>query len=423
MGRNDTYAWSVPQVAIPGMSGTSDMTLLAFLFGDIATPTESLPVTLGPNSSGVSSSISVGDGTSKVLRYRINLNGTRYIGGSSLISATPTVVVGRQRYNVEQALFVSGIKDPIVGNFTGANTGPAYFGAYSGGSKTRVLLSAVWARALSDDEIRSVSENPWQIFAPRETRLFMPASAVGSTLNASASGTAQASGAASLSATVALAGVGVSVATGAASAAVNIPLSAVGLSGAGGSANAQAAVTISATALAQASAQAGLSASVLLAGAAAAKLTGNATLAAQLTALASGAAATTGTAHLTGSAPGELAADGDAVAGGSAVLQVTVGLQATGAAQAGGLANAQTGAAGSISAAGAAVADGVASTSLLVMLTAAGFVRAMGTGYARFDVAVNDFQNVSSNPKYIVRARPRHYTMAAARRNYTVGAL
>lgn len=256
---------------------------------------------------------------------------------------------------------------------------------------------------------------------PYVSRLFVPLAA--GVLTASASGAAQSNGAAALATSVALSAVGVSVAGGSAAAAASIPLAAAGFSVAGGAANALATVTISATALAQAAGQAGLSASVLIAAAGAAQVAGNAALAAQLTALASGAATAAGTAHLTGSAPGELAAHGNAVVGGSAVLQVTVGLQATGTGRASGAANAQSGAAGAISAAGGAVADGVASTSLLVTLTAAGFVQAMGTGFARFDVAVDDFQSVTSNPKYIVRAAPRHYTVPAARRNYTVGAL
>lgn len=180
LGRNGG-AWSLTQRPISGIAATSDMTMLAFMYGDSTVLTESNPVTTGQSAAAISSSICVGDGTTKALRYRIYLGATRYAGGSYVIPAKPTVVIGRQRYGVEQALFVDGEKDPITGSYTGAISGVTHFGSYNGNASTRVLLSAIWARALSDEEIRSISANPWQIFAPRETRLFVPVSAGGQT--------------------------------------------------------------------------------------------------------------------------------------------------------------------------------------------------------------------------------------------------
>ena len=185
LGRNGA-AWSLTQRPISGIATTSDMTILAFMYGDSTVLTESTPVTTGQSAAGVSSSICVGDGTTKALRYRIYLGATRYVGGSSVIPAKPTVVIGRQRYGIEQALFVGGEKDPITGSYTGAISGVTHFGSYNGNASTRVLLSALWARALSDEEIRSISANPWQIFSPRETRLFVTASS--GSANATASG-------------------------------------------------------------------------------------------------------------------------------------------------------------------------------------------------------------------------------------------
>lgn len=175
LGRNGG-AWSLTQRPISGIATTSDMTILAFMYGDSTVLTESNPVTTGQSAAGISSAICVGNGTAKSLRYRIYLGATRYVGGSSVIPSKPTVVVGRHRYGIEQALFVGGEKDPITGSYTGAISGATHFGCYNGNASTRILLSAVWARALSDEEIRSISENPWQIFSPRETRLFVTAS-------------------------------------------------------------------------------------------------------------------------------------------------------------------------------------------------------------------------------------------------------
>lgn len=223
LGR-ETFNWSLPQRPVFGVPATSDMTMLVFMYGDSSVLTESQPVSTGQNAASLSSSISVGDGTTKALRYRIYLGGTRYAGGSSVIPAEPTVVVGRQRYGVEQALFVGGEKDPVTTSFTGGHSGVTHFGCYSGNALTKVLLSALWARALSDAEIRSLSENPWQIFAPRETRLFVTASS--GAINGSASGsfspvsitpqTAGASGSASASGS--LASISITPATATASA-------------------------------------------------------------------------------------------------------------------------------------------------------------------------------------------------------------
>lgn len=184
-GRKD-FDWGVAQKPVPPVAITSDMTLLSFIYGDSTSLSESQPVTTGQNAAAVSSAISVGNGTTKALRYRIYLNGTRYAGGSFTIPATPTVVVGRHRYGIEQALFVGGNKDPITANFTGPSLGVTHFGSYAGNKATFLLLSAFWERALSDIEIKSLSDNPWQIFAPRETYVFPEI--VGGGINATGSG-------------------------------------------------------------------------------------------------------------------------------------------------------------------------------------------------------------------------------------------
>lgn len=254
-----------------------------------------------------------------------------------------------------------------------------------------IVFAAAWNRRLSAVEIKSVSENPWQIFEAEEDHRFVPAAGSGSTLNAAASGGATTSGTASLAAQVALAAIGVSSASGAGNLSASIPLSAAGLSVSDGSADASATVTLSAADLAQAAGQAGLSASVLLAGAGAAQAAGNATLAAQLNALAAGAAQAGGSANLTGGAPGALSASGGAAAAGSAVLSVTVGLVAAGSAQAGGIANGQADSPGSISASGGAQSAGSATWAATISITAAGFIQAMGSGQWATTVSLSAF--------------------------------
>lgn len=180
IGRNGS-TWSLTQRSIAPISTSSDVTILAFMFGGSTVATESQPVSTGQNAGALSSAITIGDGTAKTLRFRNYLGATKYTGGSFIVPDGPVVVVGRQKYNVEQALFVGGEKDPITTAFTGANPGYGFFGGYSGNASTKVLLQAIWRRALSDEEIRSLSDNPWQIFASRETRIFVPLAAGGAT--------------------------------------------------------------------------------------------------------------------------------------------------------------------------------------------------------------------------------------------------
>lgn len=56
------------------------------------------------------------------------------------------------------------------------NLGAASDGAAASGA--RIYGAFVWNRALSDAEIRAVSENPWQLFRPIQRRVWVPGSAL-----------------------------------------------------------------------------------------------------------------------------------------------------------------------------------------------------------------------------------------------------
>lgn len=66
-------------------------------------------------------------------------------------------------------------------------TGDFYIGQHKGTGATgwqgALHLCAIFNRALSDAEIKSLSDNPWQIFSPVRTPIFVPLGAVGSTAN------------------------------------------------------------------------------------------------------------------------------------------------------------------------------------------------------------------------------------------------
>lgn len=344
-----------------------------------------------------------------------------------------------------------------------------------------VLLAAFWLRALEEEELRSLNNNPWQLFRADPVRIYsLPSSGTEQAL--AASGTATASATAQLAASIALAGVGVALASGsgtlsgaqsapiaadgAATAAgsaaprIDIALSAMGLavatgtatpdaatagslaaSGAAtatGSAGPVASVTISAAGLAQAAATAGLSADILRAGAGAAQAAGNAALAAQLAALAQGAAQASGTAAITGSEAGQLAAYGSAQALGSAALTLQVRLEVTGRAQAQGAATLDTGSAGELAGSGSAQAQGAAQVAATVVLTGAGFAQAMGVGYLVVQVDLAAMGSVQaagsaapvdaealvliSMARWRVDAAGRRFAVDAAGRRYEVWA-
>lgn len=255
-----------------------------------------------------------------------------------------------------------------------------------------------------------VDGDPWPSSGAWDIGFDYFVSSGGSTQAISASGGAQASGTASASANVALAGVDLAAASGAASASASVAMSAIdyavaggaadisagavgnlaasGSSQAGGAAQPVANVTISAAGLAQAAGLAGLSVDVLRAGAGAASAAGNAALAATLSALASGAAQAGGSATVSGGAAGSVDAAGGAQSGGAAGLVATVRFTASDGATAGGSAAISGGSAGDVAASGSAQAGGVAQVSVGVSITAAGFVRAMGAGYMVLQVPI-----------------------------------
>ena len=261
------------------------------------------------------------------------------------------------------------------------------------GTKEKVYLALAFNRVLSGAEIKSLSDNPWQIFAPLRRHLYVPATS--GVLNASASGLAQAGGSANIATQVALAAVGLSSASGSAGASVAVPLSAVGFAVSDGTANAVATVTISAAGLAQA----------------------------------------VGSANLSGGAAGALDAAGQAQASGSATLNVTITLNATGGSQASGSASLSGGAPGQIAAVGGAQAGGSAQVVAMVAISAAGYAQAMASGQLSIQIPLTAFggaiaagsahltqpgSELESHPRFMVYASPRQFTAAAFPRHYTI---
>lgn len=311
---------------------------------------------------------------------------------SSSALSVGKVYVGAYTSKVgRQELFLNGISQGTTASATTHSQALNRF--VSGANNNPIALFVTFSRVLSDAEIKALSDNPWQIFAPIRRHIYVPATS--GVLNAAADGAAQAGGSANISTQVALAAVGLSSASGSAGLSTAIPLSAAGFAVSGGTANAVATVRISAAGLAQAA----------------------------------------GSANLSGGAAGALNAAGQAQASGSAVLNVTVTLNATGSSQASGSASLNGGAPGQIAAVGGAQAGGAAQIKATVAITAAGYAQAMASGQLSIQIPLTAFggaiavgsahltqpgNELESHPRFMIYASPRRFAAVAPHRRYTI---
>lgn len=156
------------------VSGSSDMTLLSVFFPATGV-SETFPGNVGQISNAMSFGLSVGNGTTNVIRGRCYLSGTRYFGGSTTITDfnKPIVAVTRQKVGVEQALFVNGVKDPTTTAFAGATFNTVNIGVVGAGANQAQFLVGLWGRALSDTEIWDLAQDPYQIFHRPNRRIWV----------------------------------------------------------------------------------------------------------------------------------------------------------------------------------------------------------------------------------------------------------
>jgi hypothetical protein len=156
------------------VSGSSDMTLLSVFFPATGV-SETFPGNVGQTSNAISFGLSVGNGTTNVIRGRCYLSGTRYFGGSTTITDfnKPIVAVTRQKVGVEQALFVNGVKDPTTTAFAGATFNTQNIGVVGAGANQAQFLVGLWGRALSDTEIWDLAQDPYQIFHRPNRRIWV----------------------------------------------------------------------------------------------------------------------------------------------------------------------------------------------------------------------------------------------------------
>lgn len=156
--------------------GTSTASITMLQIGLISANTaQTCPFSLSHNGASNTFTIEHSDGiTAGKVRGRVYIGGYQYCGGSTTLPVGSVyVAVLRHTNGVGQALWLNGLKDAATTSATGATLGNTYYGAYTSISEYG-LLNAVWNRALSDAEIKSLSENPWQIFQPTNRAIVVP---------------------------------------------------------------------------------------------------------------------------------------------------------------------------------------------------------------------------------------------------------
>ena len=137
---------------------------------------------LGQAAGGSQLRISIGDGTTAgVVRAEAYIGGgNRVFGGSfTLPVGSDYIAIARHKNGVLQDLWVNGIQDPATLSQAGNFIGLGYFGRQGALTGTPIFLAATWQRALSDQEIRDFSLNPWQIFRPVQRRVYFDMGAGG----------------------------------------------------------------------------------------------------------------------------------------------------------------------------------------------------------------------------------------------------
>ena len=208
-GRSTEFTRSSTQ----GISvGTSDafnpaaITLLSiYTPKSLATASAHMLFSRDDNSLGRAFSLDMHWNTGFGVRYYVAGGGT--VGTNELRSGVSSLVgkryvIAARQIGSSAALFVDGTLASSSAAFTvkPSATGDTRIGirTYSGSNEAAdgfIPLSLMWNRALSDSEIRSISQKPWQIFKPIPRRIFAEVSAGGGGVTITANiGQATASG-------------------------------------------------------------------------------------------------------------------------------------------------------------------------------------------------------------------------------------
>lgn len=249
-----------------------------------------------------------------------------------------------------------------------------------------LLLGLVWTRALSNAELRSLQENPWQVFEDEEITISVGAGPSGAVM-LEAIAAAQASATATMLHGVSLAGAALSVSSSSASLAHGVPLAANAASQASSAAAMSHTVPLSATATGQASSSGQITLQISFAANAIAQALATAAVSLGKPLAATAAGQASGAASLATAAGGSavnLAAAAAGQAAGTATLSLSIALSAAAVAQAG----SSAAFAGHAALAAAAIANAQASAALSVGKPLAGAAAGQAASSATLAVTV-----------------------------------
>ena len=118
------------------------------------------------------------------VRSDTNSTGNASSGASNAAVGRPQTLAGQYVSNSQRSIWIDGVKKSTNSTSLASTLTPDFV-SYGAGYKSSapsgpttgvIYFSAQWTRTLSDDEIVSLSGNPWQLFAPR--RIWVPQAAI-----------------------------------------------------------------------------------------------------------------------------------------------------------------------------------------------------------------------------------------------------
>ena len=196
-GLDNTNAWRLHSVANQTTTAfekpSSEITVLAFIerFGNNASGNAFIFGNTTTSASPYVAWALYDHAGAGVLSFEISTSGaTRTLDTGTSMPTVPTVLVGTYNGATQTAYMggkVVGTPVSVTGSITypsAADRGPAIgnfweFTALNRSFNGAVYLAALWDRALSDAEIKSISDNPWQLFRAANAPIFVPVSGGG----------------------------------------------------------------------------------------------------------------------------------------------------------------------------------------------------------------------------------------------------
>lgn len=171
---NPQWGFTLNPLKTSSVANSSDATLIYIGGFKRTTNTVYEIISSGHLSTSTQLAIRSGTGTNTSIQGFIYSGGITFGGSFSISDDNIHTIALQHKYGVGQTLWVDRQKDPNTGSFTGIFGGPLWFtGILSGCEYLRPVLLLKFDRCLSDSEIHSISQDPWQIFKPLSYKQFV----------------------------------------------------------------------------------------------------------------------------------------------------------------------------------------------------------------------------------------------------------